>query len=347
VATYHANKRYDYCTQCQTYVDTCNPQEEEEEAAEEEEEQAAEGEEEEVAEEEQAGEGGEEEEVAEEEQAGEGGEEEGAEEENAEEGEEKEEQEQQAQQQAEEGEQEEQAEEGEDREQDEEGEKEEGGDEEGERGEEGEGEGENQERQLRQLKQAIDCDQCQAYECYYDDAAEDDALQNKNNLDASVSNWIGELAQCKASGVQSADGYDLYMSAICDSYGDGVELALFLDEDCTMYTTNESFYNTYDPDNGNDDGYGINYLTYAEDFIKSAFSEKMSCLQVEYADANEEAEDDDEEEYKMNDYCTAILESDNGVADFNNCDADVDAWEGKQLISVQQHYFYLKRNTSI
>ena len=49
VATYHANKRYDYCTQCQTYVDTCNPQEEEK-AAEEEEEQAAEGEEEEVGE---------------------------------------------------------------------------------------------------------------------------------------------------------------------------------------------------------------------------------------------------------------------------------------------------------
>lgn len=312
VATYHANKRYDYCTQCQTYVDTCNPQEEE---AVEEEEQAAEGD------------GAEEEE----EQAGEG-EEEGAGEENDEEGDEKEEQEQEAQQQAEEGEQEEQGEEGEDREQDEEGEKEEGGDEEGERGEEGEGEGENQERQLRRLKQAIDCDQCQAYECYYDEAAEDDALQNKNNLDASVSNWIGELAQCKASGVQSADGYDLYMSAICDSYGDGVELALFLDEDCTMYTTNESFYNTYDPDNGNDDGYGISYLTYAEEFIKSAFSETMSCLQVEYADANEEAEEDEEKEYQMNDYCTAILESDNGVADFNNCDADVDAWEGKQLI---------------
>lgn len=95
-----------------------------------------------------------------------------------------------------------------------------------------------------------------------------------------------------------------------------------------MYTTNESFYNTYDSGNGNDDD-GINYLTYAEEFIKSAFSETMSCLQVEYADANEEAEDDEEEEYQMNDYCTAILESDNGVADFNNCDADVDAWEGK------------------
>ena len=326
VATYHANKRYDYCTQCLTFEDTCNPQEEEE--AVEEKEQAAEGEEEEVAEEEQ-------------EQAGEGGEEEGAKEENAEEEGEKEEQEQEAQQQAEEGEQEEQGEEGEDREQDQEGEKEEGGDEEGERGEEGEG---GEERQLRQLKQAIDCDQCQAYECYYDEAAEDDALQNKNNLDASVSNWIGELAECKASGVQSADGYDLYMSAICDSYGDGVELALFLDEDCTMYTTNESFYNTYDSGNGNDDD-GINYLTYAEEFIKSAFSETMSCLQVEYADANEEAEDDEEEKYQMNDYCTAILESDNGVADFNNCDADVDAWEGNLLISVQYHYFYLKRST--
>jgi hypothetical protein len=178
----------------------------------------------------------------------------------------------------------------------------------------------------RALKQAIDCAQCSTFECFVDDADLDDTIQTRDELDNSVSEWIAELASCKRTGVQS-NGIDLYMSAMCTPYGDGVELAVFLDDACTLYTTGESVYDVWDPNNDNVDG--INYLTYAEGFIKSAFSEATSCLLQEFVDPNEIAdeEEDAEEMYQMNDYCMAVL--DGGVADFNNCEADVAAQEGE------------------
>merc|ERR1712194_832555 len=74
-----------------------------------------------------------------------------------------------------------------------------------------------------------------------------------------------------------------------------------------------------------DEGGNVNYIMYAEEFIKSAFSEVTPCLQKEYADPNEEAdeenedEDEEEEEYQVNDYCAAIMEED--VVSYNNCEA--------------------------
>jgi hypothetical protein len=176
------------------------------------------------------------------------------------------------------------------------------------------------------LKQAIDCAQCSTYECFSIEDDLDDSIQSRNELDDSVSEWIGELAACKATGVQS-NGMDLYVSAMCTPYGDGVELAVFLDDACTLYTARESFYDVWDPNNDNENG--IDYLTYAEEFIKSAFSEVTPCLQQEYVDLNYAADEEDaEEEYQMSDYCKAVLEGD--AADFNNCEADVEAQEGEK-----------------
>ena len=102
---------------------------------------------------------------------------------------------------------------------------------------------------------------------------------------------------------------------------------MFLDDACTLYIATESFNDVWDPKNDNENG--INFLTYAEEFIKSAFSEVTPCLQQEYVDPNDAAgEEDAEEEYQMNDYCKAVLEG--GNADFNNCEADVEAQEGEK-----------------
>lgn len=103
-------------------------------------------------------------------------------------------------------------------------------------------------------------------------------MQNRDELDQRVSEWIEDLADCKESGVQ-ANGMDLFLGAMCSPYGDGVELAVFVDDQCTMYTTLKSFNNAFSPYNDNEDG--VNYLTYAESFIKSAFSEVTPCSQLE------------------------------------------------------------------
>eukprot|EP00569_Conticribra_weissflogii_P000900 CAMPEP_0171357300 /NCGR_PEP_ID=MMETSP0878-20121228/46169_1 /TAXON_ID=67004 /ORGANISM="Thalassiosira weissflogii, Strain CCMP1336" /LENGTH=701 /DNA_ID=CAMNT_0011863339 /DNA_START=100 /DNA_END=2204 /DNA_ORIENTATION=- len=274
VATYHADKRQNFCEACEQFQDTCVVEEEE------------------VAEDDAA----EEEEAAEEDGA--------------------------------EGE----AEEGED-EPEEEGEGEEA------EGQQAEGEEDEPDRKLktasRRTANYIDCDQCLANNCYADDEADgdlDDGAQQQQNMDElerQVSEWIANLGECQESGSQDANGNNLYIGVMCDSYGDGVELAVFLDEECSMYTSQHTFNSVYNP---NYDDNEINYVTYAENYIKIAFEETMSCLEVEYDDPNEEqdgnAAEEEEERYEMNEYCEGLLnESSVGIAHNSVYNPDYDANE--------------------
>jgi hypothetical protein len=200
-------------------------------------------------------------------------------------------------------------------------------------GEEGEagGEGEAAEGGARKLKKVsrkainrilsktqIDCAQCKAYECYVDEEAQDDALQRKNELDAETANWIAAISQCQQTAKQW-NGLNLYVGANCDDYGDGVELAVYANDDCSWYTKENSFADVYVFD-AEDDENNVNYYTYAEEFIKSAFYELTPCNQLEFADpyaAEGEGEQDDHNE--MNDYCKGVIE---GSVNFSECEGD-------------------------
>ncbi|KAL7533979.1 hypothetical protein ACHAXR_009899 [Thalassiosira sp. AJA248-18] len=292
VATYHANKRNDYCEACEEFEETCNPEEEEEEEVEEEEEEEAEGEEEEEEDKD---------------------EEEGEENEGEEEGEENE------------------GEEGEDRRKLKKTKR------------------KTKKRKLAKGKRAainrklankeyIDCDQCAAYECYAEEADEDaeegdNQAQNKQELDNQVSEWIANLAECQETGMQDQyTGLDLYTGAMCSPYGDGVELAVFANDECTWYTNTASFEsvmsnsNNNNNDNNDEDVDNSMMLMYAEDFIKTAFSKDalISCQQQEFADPNEDEEEDEnedeEEKYEVNDYCKGVMEED--VVSLSNCQAE-------------------------
>jgi len=179
-------------------------------------------------------------------------------------------------------------------------------------------------RKLANDKEYIDCDQCSSYECFVDEDDMDDGQQRKDELDEEVSNWIEELAECQETG-QQWNGLDLYTGVMCSPHGDGVELAVFANEDCTWYTNQAGFQDVYDPYADDDEGGNINYIMYAEEFIKAAFSEVTPCLQKEYADPNEDEDDengdeDDEEENQVNDYCQGVMEED--VISFNACEAN-------------------------
>merc|ERR1712029_795233 len=119
---------------------------------------------------------------------------------------------------------------------------------------------------------------------------------------------------------------NLHVGAMCSPHGDGVELAVFANDECTWYTNQKSFMDVYNPYN-DDNQYNINYLMYAEDFIKSAFSEVTPCLQVEYDDPDEDDDGnaDEEERYEANDYCQQVMEND--AVSFANCEADDDEEE--------------------
>lgn len=177
----------------------------------------------------------------------------------------------------------------------------------------------------RRTKQAIDCDQCQAYECY----AEQE--EGADDLDEQAAEWIKGVAECAQAEIQY-NGADVFYGAMCDDYGDGVELAVFLDDKCSLYSKDIAFNQIYYKEEGND---AYNYLTYAENYIKKAFANEMSCLAVEYYDPNEEQNEDEEERYEMNGYCQQVLK--NNAYDYTQCEEDEDA---QQLYTEDGTYAY-------
>ena len=185
-----------------------------------------------------------------------------------------------------------------------------------ENGEEEEGPGERKlkKQTQRRTKSLIDCEVCAAYNCYRDEENLDDSQMKQEEDDSGVADWIANLAECQETGVQW-NGMDLYVGAMCSPYGDGVELAVFVDEDCTMYTNQKTFSSVYTLYNDED----VNYSALAEKYIKNAFSEEMPCLEQEFADPNEEQGDNDAK-YEVNSYCQQILNG--GAADFNSCAGD-------------------------
>jgi len=251
-----------------------------------------------------------------------------------------EEEEEEAQEDAEQDEGEDEGEDGEE-ENDEEGEGEE------QEGEEGDEEGRKLKKTVKKLsrksinrilannngKELIDCDQCQSYGCYEDEEEEDENAngnaQNQKELDENIANWIEELAQCQETGIQW-NGLDLYTGVMCSTYGDGVELAVFANEDCTWYAKEKQFVDVYQKE-ADDNGNVWDYASYAEGFIKSAFSEVTPCERKEYYNPNEDNDNEDEDEeqnYEASEYCQNLMEQE--MVSLNNCEAEEEQEEEEE-----------------
>ncbi len=164
----------------------------------------------------------------------------------------------------------------------------------------------------RSLMRYITCDQCEAYGCKGDnDVAAADT-------DEAVVDIIDEISACLNTGV-NWNGNNMYVGFMCSPYGDGVELAIFLDDQCTVYSNQKSFadipsYYIYNSEDA---------FTMAEAHIKSAFTETTSCVNEEFGDpANESSESDDAVDQEVNGYCASIFQSE--LVAFNSCAQDDD-----------------------
>jgi len=174
----------------------------------------------------------------------------------------------------------------------------------------------------RFLSNTIDCDQCATYGCYdgYSDNGAEDELA-----------MIEDIADCLNLGM-NWNGHDLYTGPICNQYGTGVEMAIFLDNECTVYTNQKSFsdipsYYIYNNEN---------LYTQAQTSIEYTFLEAASCAAEQEFDSPYNQNDDDAAQYddgnanyynynnnnnnqgyEANEYCQNIF--DGGATSFNNC----------------------------
>lgn len=86
--------------------------------------------------------------------------------------------------------------------------------------------------------QLIDCEQCAAYGC-----SDENGDQYEQNGWYYVENWVASLTQCQQTGSQF-NGVSEYAGLMCNSDGSGLEIAVYMDESCTLYNSLRSYRNT-------------------------------------------------------------------------------------------------------
>lgn len=86
--------------------------------------------------------------------------------------------------------------------------------------------------------QLIDCEQCAAYGCN-----DEDGDQYEQNGWDYVEAWVSSLAQCQATESTFNDVAE-YAGFMCNSDGSGLEIAVFMDEDCSLYNSMRSYRST-------------------------------------------------------------------------------------------------------
>lgn len=174
-------------------------------------------------------------------------------------------------------------------------------------------------------KQYVDCGQCEALGCYVDEEA-----QQNNGGDAGVSledrlEWVKQQSECYQTG-QYWNDLPLYSSFMCNEAGNGVEIALFLDDNCGLYLSQVSYASIFPNDQ---------YVTGTQDIVTYPFNYDVNCsAEIEWSnpeeqqnqDANAEEEADDQEDAgDANEFCQQLVDegdilplSDCGASNGNN-----------------------------
>jgi hypothetical protein len=219
--------------------------------------------------------------------------------------------------------------------------------EEGEEGEEGEGEeGEGEDRRKLKRKSRklannkevikfIDCQMCADYECldfhtktsngYYDEDGEyveaelDDAME-----------WLNGFAECAETNAYM-DDYQIYSNLMCNAAGTGIEIGLFLDDECTLYTPKIAFKNIMQSAD-------MTYYSMISDVVEFTFTnEGIECYnpevvwynEVDYyyeqmekaqngEEEEEEEEEDDGEAPEAAEWCQELVQEET-AADLYDC----------------------------
>jgi len=183
-------------------------------------------------------------------------------------------------------------------------------------------------RMLNQARyQRVECEMCQKFKCF--EEAEDENGDNAYEMSTeSIAGWIDTIAACPATEALLDDYWTLYSGFMCNEDGSGVEIALFLDEECSIYTSKQSFQNVASE-------YDQAYMNEAADIITYPFLNAISCSaesnflsyqeyyemgqNYQYDNANQNQDYGDASEF-----CQAVFEGGDagGAISLRDCDQD-------------------------
>jgi hypothetical protein len=208
--------------------------------------------------------------------------------------------------------------------------------------------GEDRKRKLKSRKLAnnnevikfIDCDMCKEYECLDFHQTSSNGYYNENNeyveaeLDDAIE-WLNGFSECSETSAY-LDDYPVYSGLMCNSAGTGIEIGLFMDDECTMYTTKLSFKDVMQTAD-------MTYYNMVSDIVEFTFTnDGIECYnpevtwynevdyyyeQMEQAQNGEEEEEQDdneeEEELEAAEWCQDLIDEDSAV-DLYDCDYEAE-----------------------
>mmetsp|Transcript_51175 Transcript_51175/g.123548 ORF Transcript_51175/g.123548 Transcript_51175/m.123548 type:complete len:537 (+) Transcript_51175:229-1839(+) len=203
--------------------------------------------------------------------------------------------------------------------------------------------GELEERKLQNgfTYRTLDCEVCMKYGCIQDDNNNNGNNQENNSFEASAE-WLATVAQCSETGAYySGYGYgngngngqnnnQLFASFICNAEGTGVELGMFMDENCILYLPEEPYYNYMSY-------FDQTYVEMTKDIIEFTFTSEFSCANNQviyttqdvssgyyYGDAQGQQNNDQNGEAA--EWCTTLWNNEQGTYPSQMYDCDGNAY---------------------
>ena len=178
--------------------------------------------------------------------------------------------------------------------------------------------------------EAINCDLCSAYNCLYTDNEEYNnrvAWTQENSM-----TWIQSMASCYQNPNRPVivnQDTEAAFAFICNAEGNGVEIGVFLDSECTIYDSDVHFGSVM----GQSDYY---FFTQSKANVQYIFDNSFSCYdpEITYVTpdqyeslAAEQAQQASDEVPEAGDWCTSVFSGETSPMEFTSCNVTtVDDW---------------------
>jgi len=188
-----------------------------------------------------------------------------------------------------------------------------------------------------QVYKQLDCNLCVEYQCFDNNNNENNNNNNNNNPYnfEAASEWLSAISQCADVGISyspsgynynngGGDGdYSLYAGFICNAAGTGVEIGMFMDEDCHLYLPNEPYANYMGY-------YDQTYVSMTKEVVEFTFSNAIfECKDEEvvytvesvnsYGYGNYNGNNGGDGNGDVAEWCAALFDGDSSATDFVSC----------------------------
>lgn len=194
-------------------------------------------------------------------------------------------------------------------------------------------------RVLASGKEYIDCDQCVTYNCFQEEGEDEEEQAEEEVQFEDALGWLENVAGCyqseytwdAAQGDDNNDAMSLYGGLICNAAGTGIQIGVFVDEDCEIYLPSKAYSSIM--------SYAeTQYYSKSIELVEGVFKNNFDCdgQEIEYTNAYAEAQNEDEEEddnqdeennYEASEVCQNLWGGDFEALSLSDCGANGDEEE--------------------